>query len=88
MSGGKCQLCGVKVGLAFRLMPKGWVVDGDFLRHPDGREIALATKEHLVPRSKGGTNHFRNLRIYCMGCNHEAERLVTRGDTGEDWAAV
>lgn len=35
-------------------------------QHPD-----RATVEHLVPRSKGGSNRRENLRVACYACNHK-----------------
>ena len=29
-----------------------------------------ATIEHILPKSKGGTNHVDNLRVACRACNH------------------
>lgn len=48
----------------------------------DGRRCQLCgsrktlTIDHIVPRSKGGTNRLGNLRILCASCNE------TRGDGG------
>ena len=29
------------------------------------------TIEHILPRSKGGTDELKNLALACAGCNHE-----------------
>ena len=42
--------------------------------HPDGRPIADATLEHIVPRNHGGTDDVHNLAIACARCNAEKGR--------------
>jgi len=37
---------------------------------PDGTEVML-TKDHIVPKSKGGPNHFDNYEPMCADCNTE-----------------
>jgi 5-methylcytosine-specific restriction endonuclease McrA len=34
-------------------------------------ELVLMTKDHIVPLSKGGSNHMKNLRPMCIQCNIE-----------------
>lgn len=36
----------------------------------EGNEI-LMTKDHIVPKSKGGSNHIDNLQTMCIECNEE-----------------
>ena len=36
----------------------------------NGKEI-LFTKDHIIPKSKGGLNTMSNLQTMCYGCNHE-----------------
>ncbi len=36
--------------------------------------VAIATIEHVLPRSHGGTNKYLNLRLACASCN------TSRGD--------
>lgn len=38
---------------------------------PCGRHIPFneATREHYVPRSLGGSNKRKNLKLYCWSCN-------------------
>jgi 5-methylcytosine-specific restriction endonuclease McrA len=40
----------------------------------DGETGALATIEHIVPRSQGGTDAPENLAMACARCNHEKGR--------------
>lgn len=37
---------------------------------PDGEDVLL-TKDHIVPKSKGGQDTLKNLRTYCGPCNWE-----------------
>ena len=36
----------------------------------DGTEV-LFTKDHIIPKSKGGKNHFDNYQTMCKECNEE-----------------
>jgi len=36
----------------------------------DGTEVML-TKDHIVPKSKGGPNHFDNYEPMCLDCNSD-----------------
>lgn len=36
----------------------------------DGNEVML-TKDHIVPKSKGGNNHIDNYQTMCVVCNEE-----------------
>ena len=37
----------------------------------DGRSLGEATLEHIVPRTRGGTNAVVNLAVACARCNRE-----------------
>ncbi len=44
-----------------------------------GRRLKLRrlTLDHVVPRSRGGSNALENLVLSCLPCNHEkADKLV------------
>jgi hypothetical protein len=34
------------------------------------------TREHLIPKDRGGTNHNCNLRECCFSCNNEKDNLM------------
>jgi len=36
----------------------------------------LHTKDHVIPRSRGGTNHHKNLVDACMGCNSRKSNMT------------
>lgn len=35
---------------------------------PDGKEV-MFNVDHIIPKSKGGTNHIDNIQIMCFPCN-------------------
>ncbi len=37
----------------------------------DGRSLGEATLEHIIPRTRGGTNELGNLAVACARCNRE-----------------
>ena len=37
----------------------------------DGRSLGEATLEHIIPKTRGGTNELLNLAVACARCNRE-----------------
>lgn len=73
--GASCVVCG-RVGNYFRLEKhalhanienNSWHFNLYGINH-DGTEV-LMTKDHILPKSKGGKNHISNLQTMCTKCN-------------------
>lgn len=63
----------VKCGIVGEFFAKTRGFDGSFHMNlfavrPDGREV-LMTKDHIVPRSRGGPDHLDNYQTMCSPCN-------------------
>ena len=80
---GKCVWCGCETFIRWpgkdnREMAKRFGIE---VGSPNWRTRVRqreATLEHIVPRAKGGTNAWANLKMACKGCNS------ARGDN-PDW---
>jgi hypothetical protein len=57
----------LKDGSGFKATTKTWHFNL-YATAPDGREVMM-TKDHIVPRSKGGEDALRNLQTMCAPCN-------------------
>jgi 5-methylcytosine-specific restriction endonuclease McrA len=80
-NGIECVRCGLK-GKYFRLECNA----GDYQKcttwhfnlyalDGDGNEV-LMTKDHIIPKSKGGSNSLRNFQTMCSACNaQKADKL-------------
>ena len=70
-----CAICGMK-GSFFAIekivADPGTVYHFNLYGIKDGEEV-LFTKDHIVPRSKGGPNHISNYQTLCAVCNHEKD---------------
>lgn len=74
-SGTRCKKCGIK-GVFFAL-EKDKCVEGEAGYHlnlyalsSEGTEI-LMTKDHILPKSRGGRDNISNLQTMCIKCNNE-----------------
>lgn len=69
----QCYLCCNEMALTRDLIPLGWVIGGYkrmYLLSPDRtKKVAIATIEHVIPVSQGGTNAQSNLVMFCARCN-------------------
>ena len=65
--GCKCCVCG-KEGTHFTLDPS---VDNPDRRHFNLRadDGTLMTRDHIIPKSKGGREHISNMQTMCVDCN-------------------
>jgi 5-methylcytosine-specific restriction protein A len=72
-----CQDCGVRFGRARRR-----VYDVTARRGRGGYAWERLEVHHIIPRSKGGSEHPGNLKTLCPSCHHEytSERAVERAD--------
>lgn len=69
---GLCQRCGWQTYPMFlAVATPGWEVHqrSGVILSPAGELYKIATIQHIVPRSFGGTNTWSNLTLYCAGCN-------------------
>ena len=68
--GTKCACCG-KEGAYFQLDPDKNGHNAEFRRHFNlyAKDGTLMTKDHIIPKSKGGRNHVSNMQTMCYPCN-------------------
>ncbi len=45
----------------------------------DGKEV-LMTKDHIIPKSKGGSNKVENMQTMCCRCNEKKGNIMEDGD--------
>lgn len=67
----KCVKCGIQGEFFIKTRTKEderWHLDLYALR--DGEPV-LMTKDHIIPRSKGGKDRMDNLQTMCCECNEE-----------------
>lgn len=68
--GTKCVCCG-KEGVYFQLDPDRNGANADTRRHFNlyAEDGTLMTKDHIVPKSRGGRDHISNMQTMCVDCN-------------------
>jgi len=70
-SGTECKACGL-VGSFFRLERMSHAPEGtayfNLYGYKNGTPV-LFTRDHIIPRSKGGTNILSNMQTMCNDCN-------------------
>lgn len=76
LANNRCEFCGQKI-VAVRSVPGARVVKHHVEYQLGGVQLVarIATVEHLIPRSKGGTNEWKNLAACCHECNQLRIRL-------------
>ena len=86
----KCCWCGIE-GRFFLLQARPEERQGIghfnlYALEKDNKTQVLMTKDHVVPRSKGGTDQAKNLVTMCCNCNFlKADRTDIVEDKDEDW---
>ncbi len=74
LNGIQCKCCGLQADYFY--MERWSEKDRDVPYHfnlygnLDGKEI-LFTKDHIIPKSKGGANHITNYQTMCCICNEK-----------------
>lgn len=88
--GTKCVCCG-KEGTHFKLCGDETTNRRHFNLYAD--DGTLMTKDHILPKSKGGLNRVSNMQTMCTDCNrdkgahcpgHEKEYIVGRNQEGKE----
>ncbi|UGO51375.1 HNH endonuclease [Bacillus phage vB_BanS_Skywalker] len=64
-----CVSCGIKGEFFAKERDKGCETYHFNLYAVDDGEEVLMTKDHIVPKSKGGANHINNYQTMCYTCN-------------------
>lgn len=82
--GGKCTRCKCEVLIAADSLASGlwvWYLTSRYLRYHNTMEIVpIATLDHVIPLSRGGTWRIENLTILCGKCNYtKGNRLTGEG---------
>lgn len=78
----RCWKCGIEANCF--IVSKG---RNDFIGPPvmelyvdTGTEVILMTRDHIIPKSLGGSNDVANLRVGCGPCNHGRGNKVNEED--------
>lgn len=71
-----CGFCDTKKWMVCHRTPKNEVMPHFNLYHVGKHNgLILMTKDHILPKSKGGRDHIDNLQTMCVNCN------VSKSDT-------
>lgn len=76
--GCNCVICGAK-GLFFRketTNKEGIHFHFNLYAINKKGEEVLMTKDHIIPKSKGGANHINNYQLMCQTCNVKKGNLI------------
>ena len=48
----------------------------EYCRYPEEFNFGRFTIDHILPRSKGGSDHIRNLALACRSCNENKGAII------------
>lgn len=72
----KCGLRGAYFWLEQNKNQPGTAYHFNLYGVDDNGEEVLITKDHIIPKSKGGKNHVSNYQTMCIRCNMEKSNKV------------
>lgn len=70
-----CIKCGI-IGTHFKLKKELNQNKGHFNLFTDSG--IMMTKDHIIPKSLGGSDTFKNYQVMCSKCNSEKDNLITK----------
>lgn len=74
-----CACCGIQgniVAVDFEIKQPNYSTPHYNLYHWTGEHLILMTKDHIIPKSKGGVDHLYNLQTMCENCNHRKGNAI------------
>ena len=73
----KCVKCGVEADVFFLESRGDDYPHLNAYKLMDNGEHLLFTKDHIIPKSKGGPDHLSNMQIMCERCNQRKGNTYT-----------
>ena len=78
--GCKCVKCGLEGKYFYKLINNGqYSYHLELFGEKDGK-LVMMTKDHIIPKSKGGANNINNMQPMCEICNSEKANNETEQD--------
>ena len=73
----KCVNCGIEGKWFYKVMSNGQCsYHLELFGEKDGK-LVLMTKDHIIPKSKGGSNGINNMQTMCCHCNEAKKDNLT-----------